>query len=315
VSNLFLTIRQADVPKPQMLFSEESEPSSQDEYSEVFFQTPEHYKEFRAGLLKLAAQSESTEIPAYTDVCSQVAIDRIKESNMDWTSLDYLYYCHETIEKKYVLPALKIKRLFEMNACTPLMVSQSGSLSSLGALSLAQAAVRNEPDKLSLMVVADRVEFAALRYQFTGYLRGDCTSLIELSSSAGDYRIVEVKRTTDGIESSYPFWTEDDYHLAEQLMIDHAERLLQLARSTHGIDYVICHRLSDAFCRAVETRCRQLSAEFFTRRQWTDVNLLSSDPYVSLRRLEQEREVPPGSKLLLLFAGIDFGVGYLVLQK
>ncbi len=314
-----MSIRQMDVPTSQQLSCDDGrsgDSDSSDEFSEIFFPTPEHYREFRAGMRERTVDSAAPEIPVFAESGSQVAISAIQALGMNAAKLGYLYYCHETLEKEYVLPSLKIKRQFEMNDCISLMFSQCGSLSSLSALRLANSAMRKQPDKLALLVMADRVEFAELRYQFSGYLRGDSASVMALSTSAGDYRIVEARKFADGIPPSYPLWKNEDYRLAEQLMSDHGERLLQQALLLHGrIDYVLCHRLSNAFCQAVAAKCRQISSEFYERPQWADVNLLGNDPYVSLRQLEQEREIPKGSKLLLLFAGIDFGVGYLVLQK
>lgn len=319
MSNLYLSIRQLDVPKPQPISCGDGRGGDfdpQDEFREVFFPTPEHYREFRAGMRERTAASAAPEVPVFTESGSQAATGAVQGLGMDLTQMGFLFYCHETLEQDYVLPSLKIKRQFEMNDCISLMLSQSGSLASLSALRLAKSAMWKQTDKLGLLVVADRVEFAELRYQFTGYLRGDSASVMLLSSSAGDYRIVEARKFSDGIPLSYPLWKGSEYRLAEKLMSDHAKRLLEQAWSIHGrIDYVLCQRLSDAFCRAVEDKCRPTSTVFFVRRQWPDVNLLGNDPYASLRQLEREREIPPGSKLLLLFAGIDFGVGYVVLEK
>lgn len=313
-----MTIGQTDVPKLQKISSDDMmnvDQALQDEFSGIFFSTPEHYKGFRAGLLEQETELGARDVPVFMAKGSLVSIEIIKELNMDLNNLDYVFYCHETLEEIYVLPALKIKRKFEWNDCIPLMVSQSGSLSSLNAICLAQASLFDKQEGLALMLTVDSVEFNVLRYQFTGYLRGDSVSAIMLSSSAGDYQIIEVQKVNDGIPLSYPLWKEEDYQLAEQLMIEQAEKLILLALSTHEIDYIICQHLSDSFCQAIEVSSRQTSAEFFTRMQWADMNLLGNDPYISLQELEKEREIRVGKRILLLFASIDFGVGYLILQK
>jgi hypothetical protein len=172
----------------------------------------------------------------------------------------------------------------------------------------------SQKSKQSFVIVADKVEFPSLRYQFNGFMRGDHVSLLHISQKEGDYEVLDTQKVIDCIDVPYPFWNEVDYRRAEQNLIANTVQLLQNALSLHqNIDYIIGHQLSTLFSNAVELWCEKASIRMLSRKQWEGINLQGSDPYISLKMLEEENQLQPNCKILLLFASIDFGVGYTIL--
>lgn len=228
---------------------------------------------------------------------------------------DYVCYCHETVEpSRTMVPALKMKKLLGMHRTVPFSIGHQGSLSPVSAMEMSHALLAAGDSKRLLLTVADSTLLPFSRIRPVSYVLGDALAIMWLGTAEGKYQVKHYAYATLNIERSWKQpWDSESIREAEIRCIQSLEKLLQTIK--HPVDGVILPHLSTCFLMEAGAMAASYGWPVLARNGWGCINLLGSDPFVTLSGLEQEERTFSGQMLLLIFASVHHGAAILLLRK
>ncbi|UFJ42451.1 hypothetical protein LOK74_08175 [Brevibacillus humidisoli] len=259
-------------------------------------------------------------IPVYSGGShSDLALELLdsKRDQLPLPEIDLFLYAHESVEASdSVLPALKIRNILGMRRCLPFSLGFQGSLASLSAMEIADAFIRVESVRRLLLVTVDCIVPPFPRSVHSGYPKGDSAAGILLASGCGDYQVAGYRIMPHCLPKPVQQWDVSDYEEAEQQLIQLAAALIdELTGGTPRPDWLVVQSVSAAFTAALCQMADSFNITVKLRQGWEQVNLLGSDPIVTLRQMEELGEVWDGQWIVMLWASIDHGLGAVLLRK
>jgi 3-oxoacyl-[acyl-carrier-protein] synthase-3 len=211
-------------------------------------------------------------------------------------------------------PASHLQADFGLDRAWVLGLNQQACTSMLGSLRVAGALLDTDPDlKRALCVTADRFPKGAL-YEQAYNLISDGAGACLVSRERTGYRLV----TAHGITNGALAQASDDETVGSYFNYTHRLIMETLARASlrmDDIDWVVPQNTNQI---AWQILCRLLKFDYerVFYPSMTDVgHIISSDNVVNMARLEKERVVRPGSRLLLVMAGFGLNWQAVILEK
>ncbi|MBO8162773.1 MAG: hypothetical protein H0Z34_03510 [Brevibacillus sp.] len=256
-------------------------------------------------------------IPVFPDGSSQLALRLLHGRRNQLANVDILLYVHESVEASgSVLPALKVKNVLEMKHCLPFSLGFQGSLANLAAVEIAEAFFRAEPIKQVLIVSVDCIVPPFSRRRHDLFPKGDSGAAVLYTVDDGDYRVNGYRVNPYCLKTPPHKWTQLDCQVIVQQLLRLTVRLLeQLSQCGQLPDWLVPQHLSFPFGLALKQVGERYGVRVKLRECWGAVNLLGSDPFVTLVQMEQNGEISRGQSVLLLWASIDHGLGAMLLER
>ncbi|MBU8772071.1 hypothetical protein [Cytobacillus oceanisediminis] len=258
--------------------------------------------------------SRELSIPFCIKSQSDYAIECINNFYDIRDQVDVLCYCHETIEESHaILPALKLKEKSGIKSAMAFSVGHYGSLGTLSALDLMKALFADDMVRNIMLVVNDRIIPPFSRINYHGYLKGDATTVINISPREGPFEVTQI--FISHIHSNTPFynWSLEQFSKYETQMILSTQDFLK-NKLSHSIDYFIPHMFSERFLNEISNTCFSMGIKMFQRKKWPKINFLGSDSFISLEELINTESLKENNTILLSVCSPDIGVGFLEIK-
>jgi 3-oxoacyl-[acyl-carrier-protein] synthase-3 len=221
-----------------------------------------------------------------------------------------------TRDVKHVMdfPASHLQADFGLEKASVIGLNQQACTSMLGALRLAGALLRSEPDLVRVLcVTADRFPVNAL-YEQAYNLISDGAAACIVSREPRGYRILACHQITNGALAQ----ASDEETVGSYFSYTHRVVREVLARAGVGMDEIawIVPQNTNITAWKVLSRILGFDVERVFFETIGDIgHIISSDNVVNLLALEKARAVPPGAKLLLVMAGFGLNWQAVVLEK
>ncbi|MBK5345617.1 hypothetical protein JFU18_27945 [Bacillus sp. TH22] len=260
--------------------------------------------------------SKTIKVPTFNAPHSDILLKLISESNIPADEIDVLCYCHETLEQSHsMLPVLKAKKELKLKKALPFSIGQAGSLSSIMAMDIAKALLNNGY-KNFLATIVDSMHAPFSRSAFNGYTKGDVAISLLLNNQNGDYKIKYFKVYPTCHNISPAHWSINDYLTAEDLLVAKYRELLDdINNKEHSIKWTVYQNVSNRLDNMFKEIGFNKGLNSWNRIKSQEINLLSSDVFLSLLDLESNKKLKPGDDILLVSASIDHGIAGVVLEK
>lgn len=258
-------------------------------------------------------------VPVYRGSHSELVAELFarRRSELPLAEVDVLLYAHESVEADdRVLPALKIRNQLGLRRCLPMSLGYQGSLASVTACEVAAAFIRAESRSNVLLVTADSIVPPFSRQLAGGYPKGDSAAAALISTQPGDYQVEGYQLIPHCSKQPYHRWDDLDYQNTEQQLLQLTDRMMDGLHGWLGPpDWLVVQSVSPAFDAVVAEIAARYGSKLMQREKARRVNLLGSDPFVTLDQSEQQKALRAGQLVLLLWASWDHGVGGLLLRR
>jgi 3-oxoacyl-[acyl-carrier-protein] synthase-3 len=222
----------------------------------------------------------------------------------------------ETRDVKFLMdyPASHLQADFDLMNAAVIGLNQQACTSMLGSLRLAKALLVAEPEQEKILcVTADRFPQGAY-YEQAYNVISDGAAACVVSRERKGYRIVAAHALTNGALAQ----ATDDETVGSYFSYTHrlfTELLERSKLSMDQIDWIIPQN-TNVNAWVILSRLLGTDIEKVYFDSIRDVgHIISSDNIVNLKRLEDEKKVQPGQKLLLFMAGFGLNWQAVILEK
>jgi len=222
----------------------------------------------------------------------------------------------QTRDVKFLMdyPASHLQADFDLMKASVIGLNQQACTSMLGSLRLAKALLQSESDqKQILCVTADRFPEGAYYEQAYNVISDGAAACI-VSREPKGYRIVAAHAITNGALAQ----ASDDETVGSYFSYTHRlfTELLEKSKMTMDeIDWVIPQN-TNINAWVILSRLLGTDLEKVYFQSIRDVgHIISSDNIVNLKRLEDEKKMKSGQKLLLFMAGFGLNWQAVILEK
>jgi len=193
-------------------------------------------------------------------------------------------------------------------------ISQQACTGMIGALRLGQMLINSEPEiEQVLCLTSDRFPEGAL-YEQAYNLISDGAAACTVSRTPGRYRMVAAHAITNGAMAE----ASDEEAMGSFFSYSHKVISIALQKaqlSISDIDWVVAQNTN---AKAWQILSRLLKLDYnkvFHGTQHDIGHMISGDNIANLLRLEEEQEVQPGQRILLLMAGLGLNWQCLILER
>jgi 3-oxoacyl-[acyl-carrier-protein] synthase-3 len=222
----------------------------------------------------------------------------------------------ETRDVKYLMdfPVSHLQAAFKLDRAAAIGLNQTACTSMLGALRIARALLKDDPDVGRILcVTADRFPNGAI-YEQAYNLISDGASACIVSGEPEGYKILSCHAITNGALAQ----ANDDETVGSYFNYTHRLLTEQLAKAKLTVDEIDWVVPQNTNIKAWKILARLLKIDidrvFF--KSIDDVgHIISSDNVVNLTALEKTTTIRKGAKLLLFMAGFGLNWQSVILER
>lgn len=309
---MFITIKEFHLPKKGII--DKKHKKTYDESNEKFSPLEEFSKNNKIPIIKY----DKSLFGGNKRKQSELVFECLKSEDYqtirnESDKMKYLLYCHETVEDSHsMLPALKLKHNLRLRNCLPFSISHQGSLSIITATEIAQSLLNKT--EIILFFISDCVMPPIKTPNFNNYPKGDCSIFGYFSYEKGMYKLMDYHLENVLHDKEITQWNSADYEVHESQLLHSVFDLMTNVSRNAGSPWVITQTLSPKFKERINDIAMNLNYKLYQREIEKDTNFFGSDVLISLNLLEKTNVLKHNEQILLIFASLDYGVGYYLLS-
>ncbi|TVX93853.1 hypothetical protein [Paenibacillus agilis] len=248
------------------------------------------------------------ELP-YDSICSE-AIQSGRYNNAS-----YLCYCHETVVPAIIyMPSFQLAQALGHARTMPLAIGQHGSLACILGLRWLERMLLKDESSHAVLTIIDQMVYPFSRRHWNGYLKADMAMWCRVSSQGGEFEVLSYEDKPAYLATDMFDWTSEDYDQAIDGLVQQLESSIKQREHVRA-DLMIVQHVSANWMSEVERIADQAGIALYIRSEWTEVNGLGSDPFLTLQEAVNTGMLVSGQTALLVFASVDYGIGLVRIKK
>ncbi|MCR8845591.1 hypothetical protein NQ117_18060 [Paenibacillus sp. SC116] len=245
----------------------------------------------------------------YDSICAE-AIQSGRYNNAS-----YLCYCHETVVPAIIyMPSFQLAQALGHARTLPLAIGQHGSLACILGLRWLERLLHKDNTSHAVLAIIDQTVYPFSRRHWDGYLKADMAMWCRVSSQGGEFEVLSYASRPAYLATDMFHWSSDDYDQAIDGLVQQLESSVKQGEHAQT-DLMIVQHVSAKWISQVERIAAQTGISLYQRSEWTEVNGLGSDPFLTLQEAVHTGAMVYGQTALLVFASVDYGIGLIRIRR
>ncbi|MBD8497203.1 hypothetical protein [Paenibacillus arenosi] len=232
-----------------------------------------------------------------------------------YNDASYLCYCHETVVPAIIyMPSFQLAQALGHARTVPLAIGQHGSLACILGFRWLERMLLNDNSSHAVLTIIDQTVYPFSRRHWNGYLKADMAMWCRVSSQDGEFEVLSYESKPAYLATDMFDWTSEDYDQAIYGLVQQLELSMNQGAYMQS-DLLIVQHVSAKWMSQVERIAAQTGISLYQRSEWTEVNGLGSDPFLTLQEAVKTDVFGHGQTALLVFASVDYGIGLVRIKR